>query len=249
MNWKYHVGRANTSARNLLLSRSWFPLTNAVPWGVTWPYDVTRLARTRAAQTIFDVGANVGQTAILLHRFFPGATIHSFEPVPSTYGSLSRNVGHIEAIRPHGVALGAVVGVVRMSVDENSETNSVVRSDDPGASSDVSITTIDDFSSQTGIAHIDVLKIDVEGHELQVLEGASSMLRAGRIDCVYVEVGFDSTDLHHTPFETVRACLESHGFVFSGLYEPWRYPDCRGRIAFANALFWHPDHQSASDRP
>ena len=51
----------------------------------------------------------------------------------------------------------------------------------------VELTTLDNFCEQQGIQKLDLLKLDVEGHELSVLEGAERMLAAGRIEVIQFE--------------------------------------------------------------
>lgn len=244
MNWKYQLGRMWSAQKQGILRSSWFPLIGAIQWGTVWPYDVMRLAGTRRLGTILDVGANIGQTAKLLHRFFPRATIHSFEPVPSTYATLRQNVVRLAGVRAHAVALGATDGHARMTAAADAETNAIVTTALAAETCTVPMRTLDGFCRDHGIDRIDILKIDVEGHELQVLAGAADLLQTGRIQCVYAEVGFEEGDAQHTLFDDVRAKLDHHGFGFSGLYEPWRYWGERGRIGFANALFWNRGKRS-----
>src|SRR5687768_17293358 len=63
-------------------------------------------------RTVFDVGANVGQSATRFAQEFPGAAIHSFEPVASTFEKLSRAVP--SRVRCHQIALGAAQDTGRM---------------------------------------------------------------------------------------------------------------------------------------
>jgi hypothetical protein len=60
------------------------PLTRYVPPGQFWIYDVQRFAGTRDLDVIFDVGANIGQTAYGLVRYLPHAQIFCVEPVGAT---------------------------------------------------------------------------------------------------------------------------------------------------------------------
>jgi hypothetical protein len=58
-------------------------------------------------QTIFDVGANVGDTAIALVQHFPGATIYAFEPVSETFEKLEKRVEVFKEILPLNLGLGS----------------------------------------------------------------------------------------------------------------------------------------------
>lgn len=239
MNWRYHVGRTSAELRTWLLSRSWFPLTNAVPYGQNWAYDLARFAHRRDLRTIVDAGANVGQTALHCRRFFPQATIHCFEPVPETVGRLRQAVANDSAVRVHPLALSDRTGSASIAFGRDSELARIVVSPtDLGCT--VITDTLDRFAQSAGLDQIDLLKIDVEGHELAVLSGAGELLAAQRIRAVYVEAGFEASDPLHTYVSDLHAILERHGFFCAGLYDAWRYPNARYRIGFANFLYWNP---------
>jgi FkbM family methyltransferase len=238
MNWRYTLGRTSTRLRRWLLSRPWFPLTHAIPYGNDWAYDVARFAHSRDLRTIVDVGANVGHTAQHCRRFFPRATIHCFEPVPETVARLQHAVNHDSSIHLHAVALSDRIGSASIAVGRDSELATIVATPvDSGCM--VPTDTLDHFAQTAGLNSIDLLKIDVEGHELAVLAGATELFAARRITAIYVEACLESSDHTHTHFSAIHAVLERHGFFCAGLYEPWRYPGARYRIGFANFLYWH----------
>jgi tRNA1(Val) A37 N6-methylase TrmN6 len=61
------------------------PLTRVVPQGMSYPYDIKRFYNPYNVKTIFDVGANIGQTSLFLSHHFPQADIFAFEPIKDTY--------------------------------------------------------------------------------------------------------------------------------------------------------------------
>ena len=65
----------------------------------------------------------------------------------------------------------------------------------------------DDFSRSQGIDHIDLLKIDAEGHDMHALLGFSGMLAEGRIDFVQVEAGISQSNLLHIPLRSFEGLL------------------------------------------
>ena len=92
----------------------------------------------------------------------------------------------------------------------------------------VPLTTIDQICNETAIDHIDLLKIDTEGHEMEVLLGASAMIDAGRISSVQLEFGdtFLYTQYHFfdlwkllSPQYTIYRILR-HGLVELPSYSP-----------------------------
>ena len=241
MGAKYIIGRSISAVENRLLSLRSLPLVSGVPFGRCWPYDVARYAGTRELGVIVDAGANVGQTALGLRRYFPNAEVHCFEPIPETFSLLEKVVGAYPRIHAHPLALSDETRELSMRADAFSETSAVTTSES-GDIRRVKARTLDEFARATGIESIDILKVDVEGHEMPVIGGGARLLAGRRIQAVYVEVGMETGDLGHTHFSRVHAALEPHGFFFSGFYEAWRYP-ARYRMGFANALYWNPGYR------
>ena len=216
-----------------------------MPVGIDWLWDVQRLQGSGIA-CILDVGANEGQTALSLRISFPRARIHSFEPVATTFGSLVRNVGNFANIFCHQVALGSRCGTATMAVGRNSLVNRLAPATssigDGVALETVQIETVDAFCAKHAIEHIDILKIDVEGTELAVIEGATQMLREGRIDFAFVEIGFSARDTGHTYAPDVMRLLNDNRLGLFAIYDycrlmpPNYIQDGRLRV-FANALF------------
>lgn len=240
MKLKYLIGRSIATARDRLLSIQSLPLLTGVPYDLCWPYDIARYAGTRQLKVIVDAGANIGQTALYLRRFFPDSTVHCFEPVPATFSRLTKAVRAYPNIHAHSIALSSHSGSVYMREEDEYPEASAVTTERTGAVCQVPSQTLDEFAAKAGIERINILKVDVEGHEIPLLDGAAGLLAERRIQAVYIEIGVDTRDLGHTHFSRVHAALEPSGFVFSGLYGIWRYRE-RYRVWGANALYWNPE--------
>ena len=141
-----------------------------------------------ADAVVFDVGANVGHWSQGALALFPGARIHAFEPLPGAFAQLSRIAG----ITAHQLALGAEPGTATLHFDPDTTVLSSLH-DRAGMglaqTVDVEVLPLDAFADAHGIDHIDFLKIDVEGHEKDVIAGASRRLGDGRIGVVQFEYG------------------------------------------------------------
>jgi FkbM family methyltransferase len=140
-----------------------------------------------------DAGANEGQTANAFGSWFPKAEIYSFEPIKNTYELLLSNTRANPRIHCHQSALGERDGAAVMQVNVSSLWNRVVDADTLPThhpSERVEMLRIDTFCKTCRIEHIDLLKTDCEGYDLQVLHGAESLLSANRIECIYCEVNF-----------------------------------------------------------
>ncbi len=147
---------------------------------------------------VFDVGANVGQFSSL---FFRGLgqrefEIHAFEPGTHAFAALHSSFAACPNMRLNRLALGSAKCMSPLYCDkEGSTMASLYQRNIPGAGKafafgeTVNVERLDDYCSLHGITHIDLLKIDVEGHELEVLRGGRDMLAGGGIARVTFEFG------------------------------------------------------------
>jgi FkbM family methyltransferase len=148
----------------------------------------------RPGTVIYDVGANAGYFSLTGRDL--GGQVHAFEPNPALWRLLERSL----SLRPGGVTVNRAacsdqVGTTTLHLNESSNTGmSTVSPTDgsslgrpSGLSVDVPMLTLDDYSASTGSTP-DVIKVDVEGHEREVLSGAERVIRENR-PTVIVETG------------------------------------------------------------
>jgi FkbM family methyltransferase len=188
-------------------------------------------------ETIFDVGANIGQSASKFREAFPSARILCFEPVSAAYGQLRAAVGDDPLTQCHRVALGSAQGRSRIYLTAHSTTSSLVEPQDARGHEDIEVDTVDAFAAAQGVQRIDLLKIDAEGYDLEVLKGADAILASGRVVFVLVEVGFHPGDTRHVLFDEVRDFLMARGFCVFGFYDQNLEWSGERRLRFANACF------------
>jgi FkbM family methyltransferase len=150
-------------------------------------------------RTVFDVGANVGDWALQAGNLFPEARIHCFELSESTRNTLrDRCIGR--NIQIADVALGARAGSIEYKdYGSGSLVNTMVATKfhDTQQSHQkkvAQITTGDAYMAAHGIAQIDLLKVDVEGAEMQVLRGFEKALTQGQIRVIQFEYGHANGD-------------------------------------------------------
>ena len=143
---------------------------------------------------ILDVGANVGAYSMEILRIAPTAKLYCFEPHPHTAEKLVKAMnGRATVIQ---LALGSTAGDVQL-FDYEGENGSSHASVHRGVferihkkshqSTSIAATTIDRFVEQSKIESIALLKIDTEGHELEVLRGAARCLKGNMVDVVHFE--------------------------------------------------------------
>jgi FkbM family methyltransferase len=196
--------------------------------------DIARLMTS--VSVIVDVGANEGQTALPFAQSFAAACVFAFEPVPATFGILRERTRRAPRITCFNLALGAHGGDATIRLAESSGHNSLLREAEPGPDAvTVHVTTGDDWAAEHAIDHVDVLKIDTEGYELQVLAGFERLIAEGKVGCVLAECEIDPvTSEPHTSFFSLYEYLTSRGMGFVTLYTDAL---ANRRFAWGNALF------------
>jgi FkbM family methyltransferase len=227
----------------LLKKSGWYvKRRNNLPPGIDWVLDLQRMLGYEQIHTILDVGANIGQTALMLQQELPQSTIHCFEPIPDTFTVLREKTAGHSQIHCHNLAMGSHEGSLEVMAVPLAWTNSLISGhldNDPKARKvSVDISTLDLFCQHHSIPHISILKIDTEGYDLEVLQGCQKMLEELKIDAFYIEVTCAREDKKlHTFFPDVLNFLSSFSIRFVGLYEtePLIYKNSRN--LYCNALF------------
>lgn len=155
--------------------------------------DVMR-QRIRPGDCCIDVGANIGYFACLMSGWC-GDTgrVLAYEPewenfqVLTTNADLARQRGR--SVFPVRAAVSSQRGELRLLRKAFSTHHQVTSSDDPAPAEAVASVRLDEDAPIRGASgSIRVLKIDVEGHEVQVLRGCERLVREGRVECMLVEV-------------------------------------------------------------
>jgi len=148
--------------------------------------------------TIFDVGANVGKYTLLINKVFgeKKLKIFSFEPSKKSFEKLTANIKGVHKLKIFNLGFGEKKGTATLFSDKNGSSLSSLykRKLDHfnlqvNIKETVNIETVDDFCLKNNITHINFLKLDTEGNELQILKGADKMINSGKIDFIQFEFG------------------------------------------------------------
>lgn len=185
------------------------PVTEAL-WRLAKPGD-----------TVVDGGANLGYaTSILAARVGSTGEVHSFDPNPSAFAQLKHNIamwedrGQRGVFVPHQQALGAGQGTVSLHVPANSDWNggrARIESqpiDEPGARIDVDVVSLDAVFDNG--ERVSVVKLDLEGFELDALRGMERLLAERRVQAIV----FEEMEPYPAPTHTY---LKKAGFSIFGL--------------------------------
>ena len=148
--------------------------------------------------TVFDVGANIGDWSTLALGINPQLRIHCFEPSLATFQRLQARLEG-KVVKCQNIALSSKPGELLLQVfADGSGENSLYRREgledgwkrSPQTKTElVRVETLDGYCQRTNVLNIDFLKVDVEGHELEVFKGAQEMLKKGGIKYIQFEYG------------------------------------------------------------
>ena len=196
------------------------------------------LTKNQLLKTVFDVGANIGEySAIIASRKSKDGKIYAFDPRDSNVEVLRKKFHNTEKIFLIPKALSDYDGTIDFHQNDDpheSGTDSVYDMNIIGyhphtQKISVPCTTIDSFCENNHIEHINLVKIDVEGHELFVLKGGRGMLSKGNIDYIQFEYGHAARAARVFLLDIVNL-LENYGYSIylimpKGIkrftYSPW----------------------------
>jgi FkbM family methyltransferase len=193
--------------------------------------------------TVLDIGANRGQFALVARRSFPEACIVSVEPLPAPAARFRAVFAADQRVTLHQAAIGPERGEATMHVSRRDDSSSLLPITDrqnalfPGTAevgtARVKVALLRDFFSEDQIEPPALLKLDVQGFELQALRGCESLLN--RFAYVYVECSYIELYAGQALANEVITWLRERGFRLSGTYNPTT--DREGRIVQADFLF------------
>ena len=146
---------------------------------------------------VLDVGAYHGEYAKLVRSYSPGALIYCFEPHPRSFGILQK-VAHQCGFTALPLACGAQSGHVYLFdfADEDGSKRASLYEETLHIGTEETLTkhrtkivTLDEFAGNRSLDEVSLLKIDVEGAELDVLKGANRLIKERRVRTIQFEIG------------------------------------------------------------
>jgi FkbM family methyltransferase len=212
---------------------------------------------TAQRPVVFDVGAHVGESVLFLRRLFPTSVIYSFEPSIDSFSTLQGL--RDERTHCYNVALTDIDGSIEFFSNKISHTNSVFRVNSESRDSlffeehrrsgtpvregefnmplRVPSMRLSTFCSAHRIDHIHLLKIDVQGAELRVLQGSGDALNS--TDCIILEIMFYDYYEHQGSFLEIESVLQPLGFRLFSISEI-SYNPMNGRTDWVEAIYRRP---------
>jgi FkbM family methyltransferase len=197
-------------------------------------------------KTILDVGAHEGEFLRLAAGAFPAARIHSFEPVIASFVELMAAAAEIgPRVQCHQVALGRRAGEVEINVNCFTAASSIFeigavhtgafpKTRSVSGVERVRSERLDSWAAKRPLEEPILLKLDVQGAELEVLLGAMGLLR--RDVYVLAEISFDDLYVGAPLAPEVMGFLEQQGFRLADFLDEIRDP-ASGSLLQADAFF------------
>lgn len=177
---------------------------------------------------IIDVGSNSGQFSKVASHFYPNAAINAFEPLPDLYLKIEKLFDSNKKIKTHNLALGNEVGVINFNKNKYGHISSILdisldnihypKQENDLSQIKVEIKTLDSLLLTNSLkAEITLLKLDVQGYELEVLKGAEESLK--NIDYIIIEANLEQLYTNQPSFTEMNTHLMSKHFELSGMLD------------------------------
>jgi len=231
--------RAKRIGQNL--TGYWFYRRRHLPRGTDLVWDIQRHWGRNRIRNALDIGANVGQFSGPFHEAFPTAVIHCFEPVAATFARLSRRFQGASQVHCHNLGLGSREGEAGIFVNPDDTESSLVAHYGAYREETVKLSTVDAFCQRQGLDQIDFVKIDTEGFEIEVLNGATRMLAEHKISLLLVETELIPSKKVFIPLLELNGLLAHFDYELFGIYHQQQHWDGKKSLYFVNALFAAPE--------
>lgn len=193
----------------------------------------------KPGMTVFDIGAHHGLYTILASKMAGReGRVFAFEPSPRERAQLKRNLNlnRCKNVQVHSLALGRDAAKATLHLVDGTEDgcNSLraPNVEQPTTPVEVEVQALDDFLRKSRIQKIDFLKMDVEGAELSVLEGASGFFATPERPVILAEISDVRTGPWGYPAGEILEWLSQKGYEWFQLTERGRLTRARTKLAF-----------------
>jgi len=212
-------------------------------------YDDIKSLLANESPVIIDGGANNGSTTENFLQSYKSPVIHAFEPIPELVNILKKKFQERDNVVIHGAAIGSeekMVGfnvlnnLVSSSVLNPSELKKKIHGERVGINHVVQVPQVRLDKILGDIKEIDLLKLDLQGYELEALKGCGNLLY--RIKIVVTEIEFVALYDNQPLFGDIDVFLRANGFNLYNLYD--LYTQQNGQLTAGDAVYLNSKYQS-----
>lgn len=200
-----------------------------------------------AYQTIVDVGAHQGSFTDLAISYFSPKRVWSVEADPEYAAALKQKYADQSMVSVVPCAISNLSGRVKLRINAHRDSSSILPVDEISQRTfgiamnetgmvEVPAWTLDELFQREQIAHVDLMKVDIQGAERMMIEGGESAL--SKVDLLYIELSFEHFYAGAPLAHEIEALLWDRGFRLRSLHESRLGKN--GALAYTNALFVRP---------
>jgi FkbM family methyltransferase len=213
---------SSASTRRRRLARLRRTVAHNLKSGHIESLELLELLRSRAPNIIYDIGANVGTWTLLARAVFPDAEIHAFEPLRDHCKKFSEMTRELARVHLHRTGLGSKMGNHVINVTSFSDASSLLPPAKPSHElgietvnqENVLLTRLDDYVAQNLLPKPDLIKLDIQGYELEAMKGAVACFQHAH--SVLIEVSFKEFYEGQCLFHEIVEFCAAQGFYLSG---------------------------------
>jgi len=176
----------------------------------------------KGARTIFDVGANAGIYSLAALAVQPESDVHAFEPTPEIASRLreTAQLNALERLHVHEIAVSTRSGTATLNryrgeLEANEGMNFISEAQIAADGEKVQTICLDQFCSDNSIDRVDLLKLDVQGHEYAALMGAEQLICTGRLGTIFMELNWAQRPQADCPATQSIQFLKQSNYMFS----------------------------------
>jgi FkbM family methyltransferase len=189
---------------------------------------------------IIDVGANIGQFSSSAANFFPKAEVHSFEPIPECYQILLKNTEKLSNIKTYNFAVGSCDKNIEFFINADNQSSSAMKTSElrleifpdkyEVAQIEVAQKCLDTVYAGRALGENCLLKMDVQGLEVDVLKGAVNSLSGIRY--ILLEAAVNPMYIGEVCLQDMIMFTENLGFKLRNVIQGSRSPTTKTFIEF-----------------
>ena len=181
--------------------------------------DMLKTIDQNQAKIIYDIGANVGTWSLLAKAVFPHSVIHAFEPLNNHVIKFRELTSNVSDVSLHQIALGSQNKMAKMQITNFSDSSSLLlptteANQEYGiiksSEIEVNIITLDEYILINNLPFPDLIKLDVQGYELEVFKGAQKCLNQAKY--ILCEVSFREYYHQQPLFHHIANFLDDYGY-------------------------------------